>query len=50
MEQEDFFELFFTKLREELGDDEFVDSIKTLLETKRFNESNYLKVIKGEKQ
>lgn len=48
MEQEDFFELFYSNLRRELRDDEFVDGIERLISSNNFNKSNYLKVIRGE--
>lgn len=48
MEQEDFFELFYSNLRRELRNDEFVDSIEKLISTNKFNKSNYLKAIRGE--
>lgn len=48
MNQEDFFELFYSNLRRELMDDEFVDEIEQLISSNRFNKSNYLKAIRGE--
>ena len=48
MEQDDFFELFYSNLRRELRDDEFVDSIEKLISTNKFNKSNYLKAIRGD--
>ena len=48
MDQEDFFELFYSNLRRELRDDEFVDSIERMISSNKFNKSNYLKAIRGE--
>lgn len=48
MEQNDFFELFFSNLRQELKDDEFVNSIEKLISSNKLNKKNYLKAIKGE--
>lgn len=48
MEQDDFFELFYSNLRKELNDNEFVDSFEELISQKKFNRVNYLKLIKGE--
>lgn len=48
MDQEDFFELFYSNLRRELSDDEFVDNIELLISSNKFNKSNYLKAIRGE--
>ena len=48
MDQEDFFELFYTNLRRELKNDEFVKSIEKLITSNKFNKTNYLKAIKGE--
>ena len=48
MEQEDFFELFYSNLRKELKNDQFVDSVERLISSNKFNKSNYLKVIRGE--
>lgn len=48
MEQNDFFELFFSNLRRELRDDEFVDSIEKLISSNKFNKTSYLQAIKGE--
>lgn len=48
MNQEDFFELFYSNLRQELIDDDFVDDIEQLISSNKFNKSNYLKIIRGE--
>ncbi len=48
MEQEDFFELFYSNLRKELRNDEFVDEIERLISSNKFNKSNYIKAIRGE--
>ena len=48
MDQEEFFELFYSNLRRELRDDEFVNDIELLISSNKFNKSNYLKVIRGE--
>lgn len=48
MNQEDFFELFYSNLRLELMDDEFVDVIEQLISSNKFNKSSYLKAIHGE--
>ena len=48
MEQKDFFEMFFSNLRSELNDDEFVDVLEHLIKSDRFNKSNYLNAIRGE--
>lgn len=48
MEQDNFFELFYSNLRKELNDNEFVDSLEELISQKKFNRVNYLKLIKGE--
>lgn len=45
MEQEDFYELFYSNLKKEL-DGEFVDSIENLINTKKFNKRNFMKLIK----
>ena len=39
MNQEDFFELFYSNLRRELMDDEFVDVIEQLISSNKFNKS-----------
>lgn len=48
MNQEDFFELFYSNLRRELRNDEFVDNIERLISSNKFNKTNYLKIIRGE--
>ena len=48
MNQEDFFELFYSNLRREVMDDEFVDVIEQLISLNKFNKSSYLKAIHGE--
>ena len=48
MEQEDFFKLFYSNLKRELKDEDFVESIEKLISSNKFNKSNYLKVIRGE--
>ena len=49
MKQEDFFELFYSKLRKEMNDEDFVDSIEKLIKSNKLNSKNYLKAISGEK-
>lgn len=49
MKHEDFFELFYSNLRKELKDDDFVDSIEKLINSNKLNSINYLKIISGEK-
>lgn len=48
MQQEDFFELFYSNLRRELGDYEFVNSIEKLISKNKFNKNNYLNVLIGD--
>ena len=48
MQQDDFFELFFSNLRKEVMDDEFVDSFEKLIKEDKFNKVNYLKAIVGD--
>lgn len=48
MENEDFFELFYSNLRREVRNDEYVDAIEKLIESNKFNKKNYLQLIRGE--
>ena len=47
MEENDFFELFLSNLREDLDDEEFVDSIEKLVKSNKLNKTNYFKALKG---
>lgn len=48
MEQENFYELFYSNLKEELNDDKFVDSVKDLIERNKLTKNNFMKLIKEE--
>ena len=48
MEQENFYELFYSNLKEELNDDGFVDSIKDLIERNKFTKKNFMMLIEEE--
>lgn len=48
MEQENFYELFYSNLKEELDDDKFVDSIKDLVERNKFSKNNFMKLVEEE--
>ena len=47
MEQDDFYELFYSNLKEEL-DDKFVDSIENLININKFSKRNFMNLIKEE--
>lgn len=44
MEQDDFYELFYSNLRKEL-DDEYVNSIKDLVDYNKFNKKNFMALL-----
>ena len=46
MEENDFFELFLSNLRDNLDDEEFVDSIEKLVKSNKLNKTNYIKALK----
>lgn len=48
MKQEDFYELFYSNLKEELDDEMFVDSIKDLIERNKFSKNSFMKLIEEE--
>lgn len=48
MEENDFFELFLSNLKQELDNDEFVHSIERLVKLNKLNKTNYIKALKGE--
>lgn len=48
MEQENFFEMFYSNLSNELGDDEFVKSVKDLIDRNKLTKNNFMKLIKEE--
>ena len=46
MEQNDFYELFYSNLKEELNNDKFVDSIEKLINRNKLTKNNFLQLIK----
>jgi len=48
MEQENFYELFYSNLNEELEDEKFVNSIRDLIERNKLTKNNFIKLIKEE--
>ena len=48
MEENEFFELFLSNLRKDLDNENFVNSIEKLINSNKFNKTNYFKVLKGE--
>ncbi len=44
MEQDDFYELFYSNLRKEL-DDDYVDSINELVNHNKFNKKNFMALL-----
>ena len=45
MENEDFLELFYSNLKTEIDNDEFVNSIEKLINTNEFTKDNYMKLL-----
>lgn len=48
MEENEFFELFLSNLRKDVDNENFVNSIEKLINSNKFNKTNYLKALKGE--
>lgn len=48
MEQENFYELFYSNLNEELENEKFVNSIRDLIEKNKLTKNNFIKLIQGE--
>ncbi len=48
MEQENFYELFYSNLNEELENEKFVNSIRDLIERNKLTKNNFIKLIKEE--
>jgi len=48
MEQENFYELFYSNLNEELVNEKFVNSIRDLIERNKLTKNNFIKLIKEE--
>lgn len=48
MGHDDFYELFFSNLKKELNDDNFVNSVEDLVNRNKFNKRNFLNLIKEE--
>lgn len=48
MEHDDFFELFYSNLKDELGNDKYVASIENLISRNKFSKNNYMNLIKEE--
>lgn len=47
MEQDDFYELFYSNLKKEFNDN-FVDSIEKLINKNKFNKNNFMNLVKEE--
>jgi|GEM_PF-2257028 len=45
MEHEDFLELFYSNLRSELGNDEFVDSVEKLISKNKLTKNNFMNLL-----
>lgn len=48
MEHDDFLDVFYSNLKAELDNDNFVDSIEKLINNNKLNKNNFLKLLKGE--
>ena len=48
MENDDFYELFYSNLRKELGDDKFVNGVEKLIGKNKLTKSNFIKLVKEE--
>lgn len=48
MEQNDFYELFYSNLKKELDNDNYVKNVEGLVNRNKFNKSNFMKLIKEE--
>ena len=48
MKQDNFFELFYSNLKEEANNDDFVDSIQSLINRNKLTKNNFMKLIKEE--
>lgn len=48
MEQENFYELFYSNLNEELENEKFVNSIRDLIEKNKLTKNNFMKLIQEE--
>ena len=48
MDHIDFLEQFYLNLKQELDDDEFVDSIEKLIDTNKFSKKNYMNLLEEE--
>lgn len=48
MEHDDFYELFYSNLKKELNNDNYIKSIENLVDNNKFNKNNYMKLIKVE--
>ena len=45
MEHEDFLELFYSNLRSELGNDEFVESVEKLISINKLTKNNFINLL-----
>jgi len=45
MEHGDFLELFYSNLRSELGNDEFVESVENLISKNKLTKNNFMKLL-----
>ena len=48
MDHEDFLELFYSNLRSELGNEEFVNSIEKLIDSNKNTKKNYMDLLEEE--
>ena len=48
MEHDDFYELFYSNLKNELDNENYVKSVENLINSNKFNKSNFMKLIKEE--
>ena len=48
MEHDDFYELFYLNLINELDNENYVKSVENLINSNKFNKSNFMKLIKEE--
>lgn len=48
MGHDDFYELFFSNLKKELNDDNFIYQVEYLVNSNRFNKRNFINLIEEE--
>ena len=48
MESDDFFDVFYSNLMEELDDEEIVNNIQSLINDNKLKKNSFLELLKGE--